>query len=403
MKGSTFKRTLPSGKVDWVLSIDVGRDQNGKRLRIFKGGFRRKSDADDELVRLLQEKSEGLLVKPDPRTFGEFIDEWFREHAEKHCGEETVERYRQLVAYVQPTLADVPLRDISALMLERLYSRIAEFGGRKKRRLKKGEKPESAPLSWRTVRHVADVVRAALNTAVRWKLLKVNPACACDLPTARTKEARALDETQTDWFLTAGRGHWLYCILFMDAATGARRGEILALTWTDLDLECEPGVVTISKSLSQTRQGLAIKPPKSGRTRMLPLPAIVVEALREHQAQQQELRRKFGPDYNTELNLVFGTPEGDYLKPDSVTVAASLLARKSGLKGIGLHSLRHSHGSQLLSAGVPLPTVSKRLGHSSVAVTASIYSHAFKRDENAAAEIWDTSMRKAMDSPRVKQ
>jgi len=135
----------------------------------------------------------------------------------------------------------------------------------------------------------------------------------------------------------------------------------------------------------------------------LPLPAIAVEVLKEHREKQHELRHKFGADYRTDLNLVFATPEGDYLRPDSVTAAACLLARRCGLKGIGLHSLRHSHGSQLLSAGVPLPTVSKRLGHSSVAVTASVYSHAFTRDEIAAAEIWDATMRRAMDTPRVRQ
>ena len=82
---------------------------------------------------------------------------------------------------------------------------------------------------------------------------------------------------------------------------------------------------------------------------------------------------------------------GNYLKPDSVTAKACAVARKAGLKGIGLHSLRHSHGSQLLAAGVPLPTVSKRLRHSSVAVTASVYSHPFTRDEIAAAEIWNVT------------
>jgi integrase len=90
------------------------------------------------------------------------------------------------------------------------------------------------------------------------------------------------------------------------------------------------------------------------------------------------------------------------LKPDTLTAKVCLLATKAGLKGASLHTLRHSHGSQLLANGVPLPVVSKRLGHSSVYVTAMIYSHALSKDELAAADIWDTSVQKSIDAARSK-
>lgn len=111
----------------------------------------------------------------------------------------------------------------------------------------------------------------------------------------------------------------------------------------------------------------------------------------------------FGPDYRADLDLVFCDPAGDYLRPDSVTAKACLIARKAGLKGVGLHSLRHSHGSQLLSAGVPLPAVSRRLGHSSPYVTATIYSHALAKDELAAAEIWDSAIGQTIKAPRASK
>ena len=78
-----------------------------------------------------------------------------------------------------------------------------------------------------------------------------------------------------------------------------------------------------------------------------------------------------------------------------MTAKVCLLAKKAGLNGSSLHTLRHSHGSQLLSAGVPLPAVSKRLGHSSVFVTATVYSHALSKDETAAAEVWDATVQKS--------
>lgn len=157
----------------------------------------------------------------------------------------------------------------------------------------------------------------------------------------------------------------------------------------------------ISTSLEQTQGGVRIKPTKTGKSRRIPLPALAVEALTKHLEDQREHQRQFRGDYKN-LGLVFASPDGDYLMPDSVTAKACLLAKRAGLKGIGLHSLRHSRGSQLLSAGVPLPTVSKRLGHSNV-VTASIYSHAFTKVELAAADVWDTAMRNSRAAKRVQQ
>src|SRR5712671_4013737 len=107
-------------------------------------------------------------------------------------------------------------------------------------------------------------------------------------------------------------------------------------------------------------------------------------------ARQQEFRRQFGPDYRTDLDLIFANPDGTPLKPDSVSATVSLLFRRLKLpKGASLHSLRHTHTSHLLANGVPLPVVSARLGHSSVRVTAETYSHMIHGQDDEAALWWD--------------
>ena len=83
-----------------------------------------------------------------------------------------------------------------------------------------------------------------------------------------------------------------------------------------------------------------------------------------------------------------------------MTKAVRRVAKKAGFAGVSLHTLRHSHGSQLLSAGVPLPAVSKRLGHSNIYVTATVYAHALSSDESAAAEKWEAAMSRAAN-PKV--
>lgn len=392
MKGTITKRISTSGTTTWGFGIDAGKDENGKRLRIWRTNFTRRKDAEAELTRLLQEREDGLLVKPTPKTFGDFMKEWFTEHAERHCTPKTVERYRQLWKYVSAKLAPVQLREVNALVLERLYNRLVEAGGK-----------DGAPLAPKTVRHVAGLIHVSLSTAVRWKLLKINPAAACQLPRIEQTEAKALDPTQAEWLLTAAQGHWLQPIFALAMATGCRRGELLALVWPDIDFDSMPAVIAVSKSVEQTKAGLRIKRPKNGKVRAFPLPASATVILKAHREQQEQSRRLFGSTYRTDLNLVFAGPDGDYLKPDSVTAAACLLASKAGLKGIGLHSLRHSHASQLLSDGVPLPTVSKRLGHSSVSTTARIYSHAFRQDEIDAASTWETTMGKVLKGSQVKQ
>lgn len=161
--------------------------------------------------------------------------------------------------------------------------------------------------------------------------------------------------------------------------------------------------MTIRKSLEQTKHGLRIKETKGRKVRRLNLPEAAVKLLREVKFRQEETRRMFGFDYRCDLDLVFCHPDGNYIRPDVVTKAARRIAKKAGLAGVSMHSIRHSHGSQLLSLGVPLPTVSKRLGHANVHVTATVYSHALPEDEIAAAEIWNKAMSKSLQpAPQEK-
>jgi integrase len=116
-----------------------------------------------------------------------------------------------------------------------------------------------------------------------------------------------------------------------------------------------------------------------------------------HRKRQHEFRQQFGSDYRADLDLIFANTDGTPLKPDSVSATVSALFRRLKLpKGASLHSLRHSHGSYLLAAGMPLPAVSERLGHSSVRVTADVYSHAIRGQDDEAARLWDEFQRKSL-------
>jgi integrase len=160
----------------------------------------------------------------------------------------------------------------------------------------------------------------------------------------------------------------------------------MALRWSDI----QSGKAFIGRSLAQTRSGLAFKTPKSGKARVVALPASAVAALDAHREKQATYRAQFGPDYRADLDLIVANPDGTPLRPDSISGTVSALFRRLKLpKGASLHSLRHTHGSHLLAAGMELTAVSARLGHSNTFVTATVYAHVLSGRDEEAARVWE--------------
>jgi integrase len=170
-------------------------------------------------------------------------------------------------------------------------------------------------------------------------------------------------------------------------ATGARRGEILALRWQDLNLDA--GTVTIRRSLSETRNGLAFKGTKSDKPRLITLPAFAVAPLKQYRHDQHERRLLLGKSYQNN-DLVVCTWDGRPWAPNLVTGAFGDLTKKLELEGVHFHTLRHTHISQLLMQGVPLKVASARAGHATVGITADIYGHLLPGADEQAAQQLDT-------------
>lgn len=325
----------------------------------------------------------GVAAAP-PRTFGILLEEFFRQHVDKKLAPKTIERSHEQAACLNPELLAMALADITPLHLSREWSRLLQCGGRTRR------EKTPRPLSAKSVRSIAGVVSSAFLRAVKWGLIGVNPVTNSEPPIPRKHTGMALLPVEQMQLIHSATGPWcLPMFLELSAATGARRGEVLALRWSDI----VGGDVVIARSLTQTRETLEFKGTKTERPRHINLPESVLAPLAAHWKRQIEFRVQFGPDYRADLDLIFANPNGTPLKPDSVSASVSLLCRRIGLpKGVSLHTLRHSHGSVLLADGMDLATVSERLGHSSVRVTADIYSHALRGRDQEAARRWDKFM-----------
>ena len=174
-------------------------------------------------------------------------------------------------------------------------------------------------------------------------------------------------------------------------ATGLRRGEALALHWSDVDLDA--GLLRVRWTLSRTSQGLQLDEPKTDKSRRtVPLPRSAIETLRAHRTRHLEDQRTAAGAWQ-EHGLVSTTEIGTPLEPRNMLQRFELLAQRAGLRGVTLHTLRHSAASSLLAAGTHTEVVREQLGHSSYAITADIYSHVGPAQQREAADRLDQALR----------
>ena len=206
-----------------------------------------------------------------------------------------------------------------------------------------------------------------------------------DAPRVPEREMQPVEEERAACLMEAAENTHMFLPILIGFCTGMRRGEVLALRWSDLDLE--NARLTVNQSLTETREGgLLFKSPKNKSSRRtIALPPMLVDALKEHRAKQQKTRELFGADYPS-YDLVLPLPDGTPWPPDRFTDAYTAFARRNGAKGIRFHDLRHTHASELLRRGTPLKTVSKRLGHSTSKITLDTYGHLMDGDDERAAK-----------------
>jgi len=381
-----LKRRNPSGKVVWSYRFNTPGSTRENRTEIRESGFATKQAAiDAEAERRIEEQKKFEMVKAGagvvaalPTTLAGLLREFLRQHVDEKLAPKTIERYHEQSAYLAPELLAMPLAEITPLHFNREWARLLRCGGHTRK------KKTPRPLSAKTVRNIAGVVSSAFSRAIRWGLATVNPVTMSEPPVPKKHEGMALTPVQQELVFASASGPWcMRTFLEVASVLGCRRGELLALRWSDI----VDGRAVITRSLTQTRHGgLQFKGTKTNKPRTLKLLEPAPTSLAAHRLRQNEFKVKFGPDYEAG-DLIFANEDGSPLRPDSVSAAVSLLFRRLKLPaGTSLHSLRHTHVSEMLDAGVPLPVVSARLGHSSIRTTMEIYAHMIHGQDDAAAD-----------------
>jgi integrase len=413
---SVGKRLNPSGKIVWFYQFDAAGSTRQKRIRIREFGFPTKQSAvEAERVRRIEEQKKYDIIQSGgpvieiPETLNGLLGEFFREHAEQKLASKTTERYREQAAYLSPELRALPFAKITALHLSREWTRLLKSGGHTRASEERGPS-QPRPLSEKTVRNIAGVISSAYSRAIRWGLATINPVTKSEPPIPKKSKKLAFTVEEHDALLASKRGPWwLAAFTHVTAALGARRGEVLALRWPDID---PAGRVTIARSLSQTSKTevdkhgevrkfavLEFKGTKQECPHTVSITEETMAVLEAHRQQQMEFRKQYGTAYDPDgYNLIFANPDGSPLKPDSVSSTGSRLCRKMQMpRGASLHTLRHTHATHMFSAGVPINVVSERLGHSSTRVTADIYAHVIRGQDDEALLSLEEFKRKARE------
>lgn len=380
MAGSIEKR----GENRWRLVVSGGTGPDGKRIKHTKTiQATSRREAEKELAKFVAEVEKGLYVEPSKLTFKDFVERWLRDYGESNLAPKTLFRYRQILSSrVIPAMGHLKLEQIRPVHLIEFYKNLQEDGIR--------EDGKPGGLSAKTILYHHRVISSILNDAVEWQLIPFNPASRVKPPRVTRKQAACYDMDQVKAMLKALETEEpkYRVIVIMALLTGLRRGELMGLTWQDVDFD---GGTLMVRQASQylPGKGTFVKEPKNESSqRLLALPSSLVNILRQYKREQAEHRLKVG-DLWQGSDRLFTTWDGQPMHPDTISSWFPKFLKRHGLPHLPFHGLRHTAATLLINKGIPLKNVSGRLGHADVGTTGNIYSHFLQSADRVIADTLD--------------
>jgi integrase len=366
------------GDGKWLVRLYAGMS-DGKRqyvAELVEGG---KKDAEKRLTELLRRRDKGRLGARPKGTLAAYLESWLQTTAAPSVRARTLADYtRVLTGYVKPHIGELKLAALTPADVRGMLVALRESG-----------------LAPRTVRMAHEVLRNALEQAVSDRLISDNPARSRlvrkALPQKERKEPVTVRAEQVEAFLKAAAGTRLHALWLLQLLAGLRPSEALALRWSDLS----GNMVRVVRTLvDKAGLDLHFERPKSKSSRRgVVLPDVVVKAFVAHKRAQAEERLRAGAAWN-DGDLIFPDEIGRPMRQDHIRHHFGKLAKAAGLPAkITVYGLRHSCATLLLEKGVPLKVVSERLGHSTIALTADVYSHVTPSMQQHAADVLEALVR----------
>lgn len=366
------------GRDRWRAKVYLGTGPNGSKRYLTRTIRGPKRHAENVLAQLIVEAGAGAHDVTDG-TVGELALRWI-EASGPGLSPTTLRGYELLLRKaILPRIGDTKLRALRPQTLDRLYAELLQHGGK-----------DGKPLSPRSVHHVHALVRRILNQGVRWGWMPSNPALRATAPRVPRREMATPEPGELRRLIIEAErvDEDLATFVRLAAVTGARRGELCGLRWDDIDLV--NGSLSIARSVIGMRNdSLMIKDTKTHAGRRIALDPETIHALARQHKRHVERALAAGIDLAEGAYIFTTTIDGSRpRRPDGMSLAFIRLRRRAGVKELPLHSLRHFAATRMLAAGVPVRTVSGRLGHANAATTLNVYSHwVAAADQDAASTL----------------
>lgn len=374
------------GEESWQLRVHAGRDPITSRKRYVERTFHgNKRAAAKALAALVTETDKRSPRSTKEGTVGALLNEWLA-HATPSFSPKTVVTTRMyLDAPIIPAIGSLPASKLTAADLDRFYRHLLTVGGAR------------GPYAPATIRRVHGIIRRALTQGVRWGWIDHNPAIDASPPRVPTRDMKPPSPAEVVklFRLAEESDQELATFIMLSASSGARRGEMVALRWKDLDLN--GGTLSIERGIVLVGVALIEQGTKTHQSRRITLDETTIANLRQHRSRVDEKAKLAGCAIASESFVFSHVTDGSVpLRPDSTTRAFRSLCRRAGVKGVRLHDLRHYVATRLLTAGVDVRTVAGRLGHRNPSTTLNVYSHFVPESDQEAAtalgQIFDDAM-----------
>lgn len=323
----------------------------------------------EKLKKAITDSQQLDMSRSKSYTVESWIRLWYEVYTESRLREKTKEYYLNYIDnHIIPRIGKIPLEKLTTIQIQKFYNDLQENG-----RIQRYEhvKLKNKGLSARVVRGIHTLLNNCLEQAVTERIILTNPAKGCKLPKLEKKEMKILPQEKIGPYLAEAEERGLLAAYYLELTTGLRRGELLALLWTDLDAESK--TISVTKQVDRIKGKLVVRQPKTQNSvRTLAIPQRVLDLLME------EHRKHPNNPY------MFPSPKtGTMFDPDSFRHTYDKILKAIGAEHIRFHDLRHTFATLSLKNGVDVKTLSGVLGHYSAGFTLSTYTHAtadMKRD-----------------------
>ena len=356
----------------WEGRYTAGYDsETGKRI-IKNVLGKTQAEVKEKLKAAISESQRLDVSKAGTYTVASWVKTWYEVYAEPRIRPNTKAYYTNYIEnHIIPGIGNISLDKLTTIQIQRFYNNLQKSG-----RVQRKNFPElrDKSLSPRVVRGVHTLLHNCLEQAVAERLILTNPAQGCKLPQLEKREMKILPQEKIGMYLAEAERRGLLSAFYLELTTGLRRGELLALQWTDLDVESK--TLSVTKQVNRINGELVVSPPKTRNSvRTLALPQQAVDLLvAEHKKHSRN-------------PYLFPSPKtGTMYDPDAFRRTHDKILKAIGAEHIRFHDLRHTFATLSLKSGVDVKTLSGALGHYSAGFTLNTYTHATAQMKQDAAD-----------------